>query len=397
MRENRKWKHHYLDEDEKNKFKELVKNVEEKHPLFLWMKKQENVSKWPKFIGFLNLILFLYTIYWRHCHGSNYDDDRQISATLFWSLMFGSSLVGMIRLSINFVATHVSSHSLFLCYPEHSLPLLPSPGEAEEKNKEDKIMIRVDLQKEINNQLPIYFYAFYHHHHKKNKRGPEAGANVSNGNKLTDYNWIPEMSDHDIEDKNIFEHDGTRNIMVAHWHGYSMLTSFKKFFVTFWMILLTCYFSSYLSPCWSTILILSTLYNILGYENASLALPLAHGRQHIHSRRFGETLSTIFDFLENLGIVATKNVHLNHHVHTGEFVYQDFSSSGFYFMSKLDPMINKFWNRKFSEAVTLSNEATLKETKEIVPYDFISPLPTNISFASVFLPLLSTIPTLFLL
>lgn len=321
-----KWKHHQLDDSAREEFKRLVETTEAKYPLFLFLKwSSVTLLLWPMFICLLFIYASIKTI----------SGEENIISILGW---IGLGLfIGIMRLSINFVATHVSSHALFLHYDDHRYVFIPSFQGGGWKS----MYISKTLRK-INNHLPIYFYAFYHHHHSRVD------------------NWLPEMSDHDGDGRNIFEHEGSRNIIAAHWHGYSVLSSIYGILTIF----VVCYHYPW------------RIWNFLGYELGVLLLPLAHGWQHIPPQRFGK-LRPVFEVLERWGVIAGKKDHTLHHVHTGPWVYQDFSSSGFHFMGKLDNFVNRFWQQKFDQA-TRTGKA---------PYELVYWPTTVVSVMSILAPI----------
>lgn len=205
---------------------------------------------------------------------------------------------GTMGLQKVFEATHVISHAKFLLYSLHV------------------------AHSALINQPPIYFYAFYHHHHQYND------------------DWAPFLSYHDhLKNSFIMYHTGTRNVIAAHWHGYTLLAS-KKLLIVIIMIKINTQFALY----------------FFGYEIGVLMLPLAHGWQHIPKIRFGYLIGTLFYMLDYLGIIANKDDHGKHHVHTGPSVYQDFCSSGFLYSKNFDEYINKLWNKAFYNGTLIPSE-----------------------------------------
>jgi hypothetical protein len=153
----------------------------------------------------------------------------------------------------------------------------------------------------------VYYYAFYHHHHSKID------------------NWVPCLS--------YYTPDGYRGVVVSHWHTYTFLASERIIIILLFV---------WINP-------LFAVYSY-GYEIAVLLLPYAHGWQHIPHEKFSIFIRVIFTFLEKIYLVAGKEDHDSHHIHTHRTVYQDFSSSGLY-MKYIDKMINYIWDKSYYEAI----------------------------------------------
>jgi len=292
--------------DERSNFLKLYQESENKYKLFQWIKSSPlTMYLWVLFV----MMLGLFGIFSSSC-----SDEGSLLSNFFLKIVF--FCCGVIGLQIVFVAAHVKAHALFLEYDEH----VPGSQRIQER--------------------PIYFYAFYHHHHTQSD------------------NWAPSLGYHDKKNSFIMEHEGARNVIASHWHGFSMLTSKTILMVLLFVMLyppLACYF--------------------FGYEVGVLLLPLAHGWQHVKKERYGFLLSRLFMILESMGLVANGHDHGRHHVHSSPTVYQDFSSSGLY-MKKIDKHINKWWDQAFYAPDT-------------TPYDYLKPFVSLVYMSiGVYVPLL---------
>jgi len=214
-------------------------------------------------------------------------------------------ILGVVALQVVFVASHIVSHALFLEYDN----IAPE-------------------NKRWAQQHPLFYYAFYHHHHSSKD------------------NWNPDMS--------YYTDEGTRNIVVAHWDGYTLLGSSRIL-----LVLATCWL-------WPP----NSLY-FFGYEIGVLLLPFAHGWQHINPKRMG-ILGPVLTALMWIGLIANSSDHSRHHKHDHPTVYQDFSSSGLY-MRYLDDWLNRQWDSAFF---------TAKQNSKRV-YDVVRPWGTVV-YAVVF-------------
>ena len=141
---------------------------------------------------------------------------------------------------------------------------------------------------------------------------------------------MPELSYSDPAGNFILDHAGSRNVLVSHWHGFSLVLQRET-------LILVALISSIFPD---------TILYFVGFEFAVLLLPIAHGWQHIPQHRNGRIVQTLFMCLESLGLVANKTAHRKHHNYRGATVYQDFSSSGLY-SAKIDAAVNRFWDRAF--------------------------------------------------
>ncbi|AYV84272.1 MAG: hypothetical protein Hyperionvirus21_6 [Hyperionvirus sp.] len=101
-----------------------------------------------------------------------------------------------------------------------------------------------------------------------------------------------------------------------------------------------------------------------GYELGALILPIAHGWQHISHTLVPPPVRVLFFIFEFIGIVANKDDHGRHHVHTTPTVYQAFTSSGI-FNAKLDHFVDILWDMAYNEAA--------RNPSQTKPYDIINP------------------------
>ena len=194
--------------------------------------------------------------------------------------------LGIFALQVVFVASHMEAHALFLEYDEHK------PGS------------------ERCGKTPVYYFAFYHHHHLETDNPDD---------------WAPQLSHHNEQ--------GARAIVAAHWMSYTFVWNAHSFA---WIAL-----CSWIEP--------GLIMYFAGYELGGLLLPIAHGWQHLSRKWFNAPVRTLFRILAGIGLVATREEHLSHHIHNHRTVYQDFSSSGLY-MKWIDAQLNAFWNRCFDYA-----------------------------------------------
>ena len=298
--------HRELIGHERQSFMRLYQQIEDKYPLFKWIKSGEYpMSLWLIFVmSFFSLAVFL------NCH-------RKVYANII------EVCIGIICLQVIFIATHMRSHALFLEYDQH-----------------------IPDSKRLTDP-PIYYYAFYHHHHHNKKD-----------------NWMPELGY--FSEKNskfLTAYAGARNIISAHWHGFSLLASTRGIILIICMALLNT----------------NTSLFFAGYELGVIVLPFAHIWQHDVPVSYGK-MRYIFKFLEYCGIIAGAKDHHKHHAHhLTPTVYQDFCSSGLYFKwLKLDGLINKFWDWAFYKAIQ----------DGLMPYDIIRPYIELVTvFSLVVVPL----------
>ena len=266
-----RWKHKKLNEIERVNFIELYRISEKKYPIYtLIASSQYTMYLWVLYIATFGE------------YAIQINQDRHILTNL---IMF---CLGVMGLQFLFEATHVGAHASFLEYDEHH----PQSQRIDER--------------------PIYYLAFYHHHHHRKD------------------DWAPMLSYNDNLNQFIFYHQGTRNVIASHWHGFSFLSSSRLIII--WLIV--------------AIYPLSAMY-FFGYEVGVIMLPLAHGWQHIPKKRFGFIIRPIFNCLEFCHLIASKHDHNRHHVHTTPEVYQDFSSSGFLYSPYKDRLINAIWKKAF--------------------------------------------------
>lgn len=277
------WKHKQLNDNERKNFVDVYNQTEKKYPIFLWMKKSSTTMfMWFMYVMLFGLISF-------------FVNDEVSLAKKFLLIV-----CGVYSLQCVFEPTHMNAHSLFLEYDQLRLN---NP--------------RLD-------EFPIFFYAHYHHHHHRND------------------DWEKRLSYNDPLCRYIFDHEGTRNVIASHWHGFSLISSMRILLV----VALIIYDSKYALYLW-------------GYELGVLMLPLAHGWQHIDKKRYGTILGGLMSLLEKLKLVASKEDHDFHHVHTTPEVYQDFTSSGFLYSKTKDKIMNFIWKKAF-------------HTKNKRPYDWLN-------------------------
>lgn len=297
------WKHRTMSTQERKNFIGLYEDIKSKHNLFKFIKfSNETMTLW---------LMFILCLYSLSCYHVFYDHQTSI-----WKCIC-VFILGMICLQVIFVASHTEAHALFLEYEAH----YPNSQRVQ--------------------KLPIYFYAFYHHHHMEKDNTDD---------------WATELSYHDKANDMESWHIGTRNVVAAHWHGYTFFHNFGLIIVLVIMI---------------KIMPISVFY-FFGYEVGVLLLPFAHAWQHINHKRM-PLLVPIFKTLEYLGIIANKDDHVTHHQHDTATVYQDFCSSGIR-MVNIDWYVNRFWNCAFYEA----------HRKGVKPYDIISPYRTGINVLMIF-------------
>ncbi len=296
--------HHYPSKTEQTSFRDLYHDVEKKYPFFQQMKKSRltMICWFLTVVGFFAVAIDLIP-----------EPTNVVSALL-------CVIMGLFGLQLFFIAAHTKSHALFLEY--------------------DKMNLTYDGHNDVLCQRPVFFYAFYHHHHTFKD------------------NWMPELSYYDREKQFVLDHDGTRNVIAAHWHGFSLLSS-RTIVIPIMFYLL--------SPI--------TIFYFLGFEIGVVLLPFAHGWQHIPRERFGY-LRPLFVMFEHIGLFASSQVHDNHHVHTGPTVYKDFSSSGIYF-EFIEKFVNQFWDRIFyqSQKSETRVHANIKQYAHVVYFLLIGIAP----------------------
>lgn len=120
------YKHRYLTDDEKEKFRDLFRHNTENNPLMKRIFENKwYISVYPGIITFLLTLSILYSKSWLHS--------------------FIAFILGLVSIQLNFIASHVWAHSLMLEYP----------------------LWNIENMTKYVGQLPIVmFFAFYHHHHK---------------------------------------------------------------------------------------------------------------------------------------------------------------------------------------------------------------------------------------
>lgn len=162
----------------------------------------------------------------------------------------------------------------------------------------------------IANKSILYFYEFYHHHHQY------------------DNDWFPELSYHDHTSRTfILDHSNVRNIIAAHWHTYTLLTP-SRILVPILMI--------YINP--------ANAIFFSSYEIGVLLLPFVHGWQHVPKLRYGCLFMFILTILEYYRIIVNRSDHETHHDYNNIYVYQNFTSTGFFYHNKYNHLVNEFWN-----------------------------------------------------
>lgn len=312
-KDNIPWRHKTMSDVEKANFLARVDEVENNHPCFKWMKQTR-----PRMMLWVTIVILFGIRAIDHATQDNYElrDWVTIREFMEWYplqmicpyllvitqyvLMFGCFILGLLNLQIGFVGTHWRAHAEFLNYEKHVPQNITKPT--------DKLSWVIwFLTPTWGFDLPVYNYAFVHHHHQE----PDNPTN-----------WAPALSYYEPEG----DRPGSRNIAVAHWHGYTMIGSTQLVYVLFWM---------WLCP-------MTGLF-FFGHEVATLLLPASHGWQHTHNNKMGPILNPVFRCLEWLGVIANSEDHEKHHVHDGPTVYQDFSSSGLY-MKSVDKILNKIWD-----------------------------------------------------
>lgn len=269
-------KHRNLTPNERDAFLQLYFEVENQYPIFKFMKK----SVTTMYLWLLYVNIFMSYFIWRAFSNELY----------FYCSGFVLFCSGLLGLQIIFVASHIKSHALFLEYDQHR-----------------------PHNKKTSCQRPVYFYAFYHHHHS-----------------ATD-DWAKFMSYH-TTDQTLSYHSGSRNIITAHWHGFSLISSKIIFLVLLGI---------YVEP--------KLVFFFYGYEVGTLLLPFAHGWQHISKKRFGQ-MRRVMEALEKFGLIANRKAHDKHHEYDIPSVYQDFSSSGIY-AKPIDDCLNKYWNMIYHTSI----------------------------------------------
>ncbi|AYV81543.1 MAG: hypothetical protein Harvfovirus40_6 [Harvfovirus sp.] len=290
------WKHRQLSEEERRNYLNLYHSVEAKYALFNWLRKSDtNLIIWLLFI--MSITGF--------ATGYNFDPNMKLysltysSFMIFCGMLFGTQPV--------FDGNHCLSHAAFLEYETY---IIGNPRGLKD---------------------PIHYYADYHHHH--------TAAD----------NWAPQLSYHNDQ--------GSRNIIAAHWAGFTLFNSPKII-----IFALVCYSHP------------RTLLYFSGYEIGALILPIAHGWQHIAHEKVPKAFRMLFHLFEFLGIVANKDDHGSHHNHNHRTVYQNFTSSGIY-NKRLDSAVDKFWDWAYDKAAL-----TPTVTK---PYDIIKPYVTLIEIIAL--------------
>lgn len=214
-----------------------------------------------------------------------------ISITTSKSVMgfLGGLILGIIAIQINFVFSHLWAHALMLEYSLWDVEQMP---------------------KKLGQIPAVMFYAFYHHHHTKQD------------------DWMKEELSYNTD-------CGAFMVAVAHWESFSLITSFypinhilSKLFVFGNLILFPTQTTSF----------------FLGYELGAILLPISHA--WVHDKRVSKYLYYPLKLLEVIGIFATKQDHVRHHIYSTPTVYQGFTSSGIY-SPIFDKFIDKIWDNTF--------------------------------------------------
>jgi hypothetical protein len=327
-----RWAHEEMTPQRRNDFIAAFRHAEAGDLAFRFTQTAAGVKLWPAVVAAVCLCAL-----WLR-------PPAETSAAIDHLLSTLACVCGVLALQLWFVASHTAAHAFMLEYDQHA------PGSAR-------------LHSFRISQLPIYFFAFYHHHH------------------TWDDDWAPFLSYNDATRSRIWDHAGTRGVIASHWVDYSHLP--------------------YLLPDGHVLPIPATLLAVagyallvvraryfapflVGYELAVLLLPLAHGWQHIPHSRYGPWLAALLGAIESLGLIANRVDHQPHHVHTGDTVYQSFSSSGLYAR-----WVDVWMDRQWDYAVGITSKPTGENEKEggekgRRPFDVLLPMTLG-TWAAVWL------------
>lgn len=289
--QGRRWAHEELSAERRRDFIAAFRHAEAGDCAFRFAQSAAGIRLWPLCTAVVCLGALLLR------------PPAATGAAADWLLGALACVCGVLALQLWFVASHTAAHAFMLEYDQHA------PG-------------RPRLHAFRISQLPIYFFAFYHHHH------------------TWEDDWAPFMSYNDAAKSRIWEHAGTRGVIASHWVNYSHLPYLIP--------------DGHVLPTPVTLLVVAGYAQLVvraryfapflaGYELAVLLLPLAHGWQHIPHSRYGPWLAALLQLVERLGLIANRTDHRPHHVHTGETVYQSFSSSGLY-ARWVDVWVDRQWN-----------------------------------------------------